>query len=487
MSSITESRLFRFLKILLLIVGIFSFQGTFAHEGGGDEAIIHMTERGFEPAILTITLGTEVIFENIGEEERWPASDDHPSHTLYDGTSMEEHCGRSSMTFDPCGGISTGKTWSFVFERTGTFGYHDHLSPHFVGTIVVKEVKENIFARFLGVFKKFFERLQKDSDKKTTVILKDGDTRNEFYLKLKERYRNTLSNKNPKETITLLEEESMRDERVYALCHDVLHEIGRTAYGKYGSFAEATTFQSDFCNSGYLHGVFEAYFESASDPEKTLAEECQSFASRSGRAFDLWQCYHGAGHGFMYFTAGDLDRSLILCKESFGKTLGVYCQNGAFMEVFNLEVLANEKGLLSSGNPLLVCSERESKGECYPYVAIYFHYAKKMPFSDIFDECSKAEFGRRDECVFGIGSEAMKRNMKNFDSVAELCLGAKSNDHREACLSGAVMMYILNSGGNMEGGLNLCAKMPDDYADECRKSVEELELFFKQILHFEKK
>ena len=456
-----------------------------AHESfEKDRVIIHVNEDGFEPNILTVEVGTEVIFENIGKSEHWPASDDHPNHTLFDGTSMEEHCGRDTITFDSCGGIYSGEVWSFVFEKVGRHDYHDHLWPHLGGTIIVEEVRKNIFTRIIDVFMKFFEKFRKDSDEKLVTNLSDGNSTNEFYLKLKERYKNTTLDNDPKYAIRTLEEESLKDERVYALCHDILHEIGRTAYVKYGSFSGATKFQSDFCNSGYIHGVFETYFESVEDPLTGLKEQCLEYASATGRAFDLWQCYHGSGHGFMYFTGGDLDKSLALCEEGFGETLGVHCQNGAFMEIFNLEILAKEKDFVNPDDPFIVCSERKSKNECYPYIAVYFYHTQKVPFPDIFEKCSKAEFGYRDLCVFGIGSEAMKRNMSNPDAVAALCENARLKKDAESCISGAATMVMLNGGGSDSVGLNFCEKVSTERQDVCRGSVEETKKFFDEFLHF---
>ncbi|MEK7135105.1 MAG: hypothetical protein AAB780_00160, partial [Patescibacteria group bacterium] len=48
-----------------------------------DELIIRMTANGFEPKELTVTKGDEVLFINNDDTNRWPASNFHPSHTLY--------------------------------------------------------------------------------------------------------------------------------------------------------------------------------------------------------------------------------------------------------------------------------------------------------------------------------------------------------------------------------------------------------------------
>src|SRR3989344_8432819 len=100
------------------------------------ELIIRMTDNGFEPKELTVTECDEVLFINNDDTDRWPASNFHPTHTL-------------DRDFDPLKGIPPGSSWKHTFSKVGTWRMHDHLIPHFTGTIVVLEdpgktvVKEN--------------------------------------------------------------------------------------------------------------------------------------------------------------------------------------------------------------------------------------------------------------------------------------------------------------------------------------------------------
>ena len=89
-------------------------------------ATVRITKDGFFPEEIRVTKGTTVIFENKDEYWHWPASDIHPSHSIY-------------PEFDPGGAIGPGKNWEFIFDRVGEWGYHDHLSPYIVGKIIVIE------------------------------------------------------------------------------------------------------------------------------------------------------------------------------------------------------------------------------------------------------------------------------------------------------------------------------------------------------------
>ena len=56
----------------------------------------------------------------------WPASAFHPTHEVYPG-------------FDALKGINMGESYSFTFDKIGSWKYHNHLSPSVTGAIIVEE------------------------------------------------------------------------------------------------------------------------------------------------------------------------------------------------------------------------------------------------------------------------------------------------------------------------------------------------------------
>jgi len=97
---------------------------------------VDYTNSGFSPTSVSINLGDTVNFVNKSSESMWIGSNNHPSHTLYSGTTLREHCPDTAGTaFDQCG---TGDTYSFTFEKVGTWGYHNHRDASMLGTIIVK-------------------------------------------------------------------------------------------------------------------------------------------------------------------------------------------------------------------------------------------------------------------------------------------------------------------------------------------------------------
>ena len=95
-------------------------------DGEAVEALeVVYTEDGFEPATITVSEGDTVTWENRSDVPMWVASDPHPSHTDY-------------PEFDASEGFAPGSSYSFTFDRTGNWGYHDHLSSFRTGTVIVE-------------------------------------------------------------------------------------------------------------------------------------------------------------------------------------------------------------------------------------------------------------------------------------------------------------------------------------------------------------
>jgi plastocyanin len=86
---------------------------------------ISMLNNTYTPLNITITTGTTIVFRNDSSKDRWPASDSHPSHTIY-------------PAFDSLQAIAPGASWSFTFQEAGQWGYHDHLQPGITGYITVQ-------------------------------------------------------------------------------------------------------------------------------------------------------------------------------------------------------------------------------------------------------------------------------------------------------------------------------------------------------------
>ena len=85
---------------------------------------IQLTPDGFTPKEVRISRGQVVEFSTTTNTPFWPASNLHPTHEIY-------------SEFDPKKPVDPKSIWEFTFHKKGSFEYHDHLAPHFRGTIIV--------------------------------------------------------------------------------------------------------------------------------------------------------------------------------------------------------------------------------------------------------------------------------------------------------------------------------------------------------------
>ncbi len=116
-------------------------EATIEEDGGPAFTVITLTGTGFSPSTVTVARGETVRFVNDSSRGMWVGADEHPTHTEYDGTSTREHCANGTNTtgsFDQCTAVQKGDFWDYTFERSGTFGYHNHVGASNTGTVVVQ-------------------------------------------------------------------------------------------------------------------------------------------------------------------------------------------------------------------------------------------------------------------------------------------------------------------------------------------------------------
>ena len=209
--------------ILILSILVF-FLISFFFALHTNRSVITLTGTGFEPQELTIKKGQRVVFRTTRNMSFWPASNLHPTHSLY-------------SEFDPKHSIDKDDTWSFIFNKVGEWRYHDHLRPNFTGRIVVTDEKGNL------------PRLGNDCQK----------LQNE---KKKQCWDNTLQK--------TLEHEGLErgfelfvslyntDPEVPKYCHGWAHILGREAYKIYKKDKHMKLQpEVSFCGYGFFHGFIE--------------------------------------------------------------------------------------------------------------------------------------------------------------------------------------------------------------------------------------
>jgi plastocyanin len=90
-----------------------------------DTAEITISKDGFSPATIQIKKGQSVTWTNTDDATHQVAADPHPTHSSL-----------STLVSDP---LSKNDTYTYPFEKAGTYTYHDEQNPlKFNGTIIVK-------------------------------------------------------------------------------------------------------------------------------------------------------------------------------------------------------------------------------------------------------------------------------------------------------------------------------------------------------------
>ncbi len=87
-------------------------------------AAVTLASNGFNPTTLTVKVGTKVAWTNKSGENATVNSTPHPTHTAYPPLNL--------------GSFADGASVSLVFDKTGSYGYHNHLNASQTGTVIVE-------------------------------------------------------------------------------------------------------------------------------------------------------------------------------------------------------------------------------------------------------------------------------------------------------------------------------------------------------------
>ncbi len=99
------------------------------------EVTVTYGPNGFEPKSVSIKLGQKVTWVNESENSMWVASSKHPMHADYPEKTAKDCLGSA---FDQCEASAMGTSYSFTFNKKGSWNYHNHVAPNNWGTVVVE-------------------------------------------------------------------------------------------------------------------------------------------------------------------------------------------------------------------------------------------------------------------------------------------------------------------------------------------------------------
>ena len=399
-------------------------------------AVTFTGDGGFVPKRLDIEPGSQVRFVNDSDEDLWPASNIHPTHSILPELDAKRE-------------IAPGKTWAFTFKTRGFWRYHNHLAPEFGGLIVVLGEDSGLPPEPLAfdMPEEAFETPGDIPAQDYAGLLRDGTLMDE-YIK---RY-------GPENTVRLLKEAEFQTGED---CHQAAHYLGRAAYDEFG--ASAFALSSHDCQSGSFHGATEALFASrgTADLERDVATICAA----ADNPFFRHQCVHGVGHGLMAWTSYELHDALPLCDRMPTESDKGSCYSGVFME----NVVGGLTGLmghvtqfLKDDDPHFPCDivDERYKLPCYFYQTSHMLRVFDYDFSKVAQACAETLPAAHRSCFQSYGRDVGNATRKDPATAILYCGYAPAGPNRVDCIAGAVQDRFWEKTG-ADSALAMCAMVED--------------------------
>ncbi len=300
------------------------------------------------------------------------------------------------------------------------------------------------------------------------VLQMGSDTFNTQYRKNVDALIEIVNKQDPKIALSELQHRMDTDKFVFKNCHVMAHSIGLAAYKKYKDFNIALQYQNLTCSNGYIHGVIEAKFSSLKSDQAAINElktVCSKYISAD-------RCWHGTGHGLMFFASNDLPRALSICNTYSTVRAQHRCYEGVFMENFLEDPDAGHPSVyVDASNPFKTCIGQAGKYKavCYFYVPIYYLNLHNNDYVSAIKWCKGAEMGYTNSCTRGVGSLAMKYNIDTPKYVEGVCMKSNTNDI-QSCIEGMISYYLTFT-SSLSKTASLCTNLEASNVKSCETAV----------------
>ncbi len=284
-----------------------------------------------------------------------------------------------------------------------------------------------------------------------------------------------VNQQDPRVALEYLHRTSQTNPSLLRSCHSLVHEIGRSAYLRYGDFAKAMSYRNEECNSGYLHGVIEEALAKSPDPLQKIKDICSSY---KGETYLSWECYHGIGHGLMLVTDNELPLSIAYCKEFQTHFMKDNCANGVYMENFNTDQKIHLSHYLDPHDPFVPCETQpnEFRELCYIYAPVYFLSLHPNQYDKALSWCLAVKNGNRDACISGVGSQIMKEQLYNTSAVESECNKAQFGS-QGICIAGAATL-MANNYGRLDEASAFCETLSFSNKWSCLAALKGMAIIF---------
>lgn len=395
--------------LLIVLIGFFLLK-LYKPINSSSTHTITQDDNGFSPSEIVIRPGDTIIFSTKRGRQFWPASDLHPTHTIY-------------PEFDPTLPIEADKTWSFKFLKEGQWSFHDHLFPSFRGKIVVSK------------------DLELTSKKNEINCDKDTNPSDGLKLECWDKEVDKLLKTSGLDTTFGIVASRFKTDRLFAQnCHVYTHKIGAVAYRKFKNKEDfnLSVDKTSFCGFGFFHGFTEelkALGGDLSEAQKFCDYVSSKVSSKSKHSTNV-ACFHGIGHGNVDFDnkknwgneKAILTPALKLCEQVTRSNIELFgCSSGVF-NALSIAYLFNEyKMTTNKTDPFWICREQSDKFKagCYNDMNVVVW---DLGHKDIRNAASYIKDSDEDQyvehAISGISSLVVRDKLQNtndFDWVIKDC------------------------------------------------------------------
>lgn len=245
-------------------------------------------------------------------------------------------------------------------------------------------------------------------------------------------------------------------EKKLGSCHQPAHRAGHIGYQLLGN--KALIEYGPECQSGYYHGVMEAYFKDHGT--ENLKSSLDSLCPQTQNSFFDHQCIHGIGHGLLAWTNYELPEALKACDELPRRADS--CWTGAFMENLSAQIakdtsLANTPVAESdvhttkylSSDPLYPCNgvDAQYQDSCYFLQTSRMLQIFGQDFSKIAAACATAPAVHQSSCYASMGRDVGGRLTTDIPAQIEACSTIVEENYKTQCLNGAVQNSFWDPSG----------------------------------------
>jgi plastocyanin len=421
-------------------------------------AKVVMTDTKYSPEVLRIKKGTTVIFENQGAQPHWPASNYHPTHTLY-----PEEGGCIGSAFDACRGLNPGEIYEFRFDIIGTWPVHDHINP---GLTMVIEVVEDVGGESKAVSNFNLTNLP-TPDEFRELSYSDQDV-----------YVNLMSVDDPINAWKYVKQAFYVDNQVIRNAHEFSHTIGNALYNQLG-LAGIINCDATFAYGCY-HGVTEELLsEQGIDAIIATQERCVAIYPPNDS--NLYTgCIHGMGHGLLTWEALNVQRALRGC-DLLDDGYRNYCYDGVFMENSFLAI-EDEYDIDKFWNFCLDLADRYHYN-CGRYQVQRIFSEFSYNFGSIGAECAKAPNDTfKTTCSESIGYYAGQTATGNPESILSTCSQIIDREVRNLCVIGAARETIFQAYQDWQTNSTfLCESLSPEWRQKCLDSNTKVKLEYNRV------